>query len=100
MGKKIYLTDEQLVFLTALTDPCNALEDEDGDKLRSQIYDKIVKAKPPEVAENGIGDEFAGDRECPDCEEESLIEISLTKRKCLKCKEIFDEEFLDDGDEG
>ncbi|MGG1664468.1 hypothetical protein [Brevibacillus sp. NRS-1366] len=36
-----------------------------------------------------------GDRECPICEEDTLIESSLGKWKCLKCNEVFDEEFLD-----
>ncbi|MDF2533946.1 MAG: hypothetical protein K0R18_103 [Bacillales bacterium] len=36
-----------------------------------------------------------GDRECPNCEEDSLVEESLSKWKCLICKEVFDEAFLD-----
>lgn len=39
--------------------------------------------------------EFKGDRECPDCGIVSLLEYGNSKWKCLKCKEIFDEEFLD-----
>lgn len=35
--------------------------------------------------------ELVGDRECPECEEYTLIEEGLTKWKCLKCGEIFDE---------
>jgi ribosomal protein L37AE/L43A len=38
-----------------------------------------------------------GDRECPTCLEDTLIEQSLRKWKCLKCEEVFDEKFLDDG---
>ncbi|WP_215154196.1 hypothetical protein [Paenibacillus sp. ISL-20] len=41
------------------------------------------------------GDVFMGDRECPICEEDTLIEHSLTKWKCLKCGEMFEEEWLD-----
>ena len=40
-----------------------------------------------------------GDRECPNCEEDTLIEDGLNKWKCLKCHEIFDEESLDDSNE-
>lgn len=45
--------------------------------------------------------EFQGDRECPGCGEESLVEIGLTKWKCLnpECGQIYDEEWLDDGEE-
>lgn len=39
-----------------------------------------------------------GDRKCPACEEISLIENSLTTWKCLHCHEMFDEEYLDDGE--
>lgn len=36
-----------------------------------------------------------GDRECPNCQEDTLIEHTLTKWKCLVCNEIFDEKYLD-----
>lgn len=41
-----------------------------------------------------------GDRECPVCEEESLVETSLTKWKCLnpKCGVVLDDKFLDETD--
>lgn len=38
---------------------------------------------------------YKGDRECPDCEINSLVEYGSTKWKCLKCGEIFEEEWLD-----
>lgn len=39
----------------------------------------------------------AGDRICPDCEEETLVEKSIREWVCLNpdCQQIFDEEFLD-----
>ena len=37
-----------------------------------------------------------GDRECPNCQEDTLIEKGLSKWECLKCGEIFDEAFLDE----
>ncbi|MCU7666747.1 hypothetical protein [Bacillus thuringiensis] len=40
-----------------------------------------------------------GDRICPSCEEESLVEKGLTKWMCLNpmCKEEYESSFLDDG---
>lgn len=40
---------------------------------------------------------MGGDRICPSCEEESLIEKGLTTWECLnlKCKDTFKEEDLD-----
>jgi ribosomal protein L37AE/L43A len=40
-----------------------------------------------------------GDRECPVCGEDTLVEANLTKWKCLKCKEVFDVAYLDDAEE-
>jgi ribosomal protein S27AE len=40
-----------------------------------------------------------GDRECPNCEDISLVEHGLTKWKCLICGQIFDEEDLDSSEE-
>ena len=39
--------------------------------------------------------EVKGDRECPSCEQISLVECSSTKWKCLTCEEIFTDEYLD-----
>jgi ribosomal protein L37AE/L43A len=39
-----------------------------------------------------------GDRECPNCEEDTLIEEGLNNWKCLKCDQVFSESDLD-GDE-
>lgn len=38
-----------------------------------------------------------GDRICPECGEETLVEKGLTKWVCLNsdCKEEFDEDFLE-----
>lgn len=40
-----------------------------------------------------------GDRECPDCLKESLVEQGLAKWKCLNCGKVFDEEWLDASDD-
>jgi ribosomal protein L37AE/L43A len=40
-----------------------------------------------------------GDRECPNCLEDTLVEYGKHKWKCLKCNEVFDEEWLDDSEE-
>ena len=42
---------------------------------------------------------YNGDRECPDCEIDSLVEEGLYQWKCLKCGRVFDTEWLDDGEE-
>ncbi|AJA41483.1 hypothetical protein AXJ14_gp164 [Geobacillus virus E3] len=42
---------------------------------------------------------MVGDRECPNCEEISLVEHGLTKWKCLICGEIYDEKDLDSDEE-
>lgn len=42
-GKQVYLTEEQLWFLIAVTDACNALEDDKKDEVRAQIHDKLLK---------------------------------------------------------
>lgn len=44
--------------------------------------------------------DIQGDRECPNCLENTLIEKSLLEWQCLKCKQIWDEEFLDECEEG
>lgn len=44
-------------------------------------------------------DNYKGDRMCPVCEIESLIEEGSDKWRCLKCGEVFDEEYLDDCEE-
>jgi len=36
-----------------------------------------------------------GDRECPNCEQMSLLETNLNKWKCELCDSEFDEEWLD-----
>jgi ribosomal protein L37AE/L43A len=36
-----------------------------------------------------------GDRECPACEKESLVEKGLNKWKCLECGEIFNDKDLE-----
>jgi ribosomal protein S27AE len=36
-----------------------------------------------------------GDRECPNCQVDSLIEQGIDKWICLKCKEVFKEDDLD-----
>lgn len=36
-----------------------------------------------------------GDRECPVCEEITLVEKGITKWECLKCGKVFDEKLLD-----
>ncbi|MFS0855191.1 hypothetical protein [Paenibacillus taichungensis] len=41
-------------------------------------------------------EEMIGDRECPVCEEDTLVEAGSTKWRCLKCKEVFDENYLDE----
>jgi transcription initiation factor TFIIIB Brf1 subunit/transcription initiation factor TFIIB len=41
-------------------------------------------------------EDFKGDRECPICEIESLVEEGSSKWRYLKCGEVFDEEWLDD----
>jgi ribosomal protein S27AE len=40
-----------------------------------------------------------GDRECPNCCEDTLIEDGLSKWKCLKCGEVFDEKWLDEAED-
>jgi ribosomal protein L37AE/L43A len=42
-----------------------------------------------------MSNEYNGDRECLECQINSLIEDGLTKWKCLKCGRIFDEEYLE-----
>lgn len=39
--------------------------------------------------------DYNGDRECPDCGIDSLVEHTNSKWKCLKCGKIFDEDWLD-----
>ncbi|WJV20745.1 hypothetical protein QU593_10045 [Rossellomorea marisflavi] len=43
---------------------------------------------------------FIGDRICPKCLEESLVEKGSSKWICINsdCREEFDEKFLDDAD--
>ena len=38
------------------------------------------------------------DRECPDCEVDSMVEHGISRWICLKCNQIFDEEWLDNGE--
>lgn len=40
-----------------------------------------------------------GDRECPDCQEETLIEKGLTEWECTKCGRVYEEGWIDDGEE-
>lgn len=42
-----------------------------------------------------------GDRECPECGQESLVEKTISIWKCLnpECKMEFDEEWLDEREE-
>ena len=44
-----------------------------------------------------MSEEIWGDRICPGCEMESLVECSMTKWKCNNpdCGQIYDEEWLD-----
>lgn len=48
-----------------------------------------------------MDNEVFGDRECPECEMESLIEHGLTEWKCTnpECRKVFDEEWLDYNEE-
>mgnify|MGYP001954941182 CR=1 FL=1 len=39
-----------------------------------------------------------GDRICPNCETEDLVEFTLKKWKCLRCGSVYDEDWLDDGE--
>jgi len=43
--------------------------------------------------------QIVGDRECPECEEYSLVEKGLTKWKCLLCERVYDEKDLDECEE-
>lgn len=38
---------------------------------------------------------MTGDRECPECEEITLVENGIRKWECLKCGSEYDEEWLD-----
>lgn len=38
---------------------------------------------------------MVGDRECPECEEVSLVEYGLDRWKCLLCEKIYNTEWLD-----
>lgn len=48
-----------------------------------------------------MNNDYCGDRECPDCQIDSLIECGGSKWRCLclKCGKIFDEKWLDEGEE-
>lgn len=42
---------------------------------------------------------YSGDRECPNCQQDSLVESSSKKWKCLICENVYDEKCLDASEE-
>lgn len=42
-GKRVYLSEKQLEFLISMTDPVNAVEDDERDEIRAEIHEKLTK---------------------------------------------------------